>query len=74
MPWWQRLLATIAAMLAASFVVGLAWQALFNASLPSYIGGAVGGLAAIPTWEFTRRIGPLPRRPVCRDCHVAGGG
>jgi hypothetical protein len=58
MHWWQRLLATIVAMLLASFVVGLGWQALFDANLPSYIGGAVGGLAAIPTWEFTRRIGP----------------
>lgn len=58
MPWWQRLLATIAAMLVASFVVGLVWQEIFRASLPSYIGGAVGGLAAIPIWEFTRRIGP----------------
>ena len=58
MPWWQRLLATIAAMIAASFVVGLVWQEIFTANLPSYIGGAVGGLAAIPIWEFTRRIGP----------------
>lgn len=58
MSWWQRLLVTIVAMLIASFAVGLLWKSLFDAHLPSYIGGAVGGLAAIPTWEFTRRIGP----------------
>jgi hypothetical protein len=58
MKWWQRLLATIVAMLVASFLPGLGWQELFSARLPSYIGGAVGGLAAIPVWEFTKRIGP----------------
>ncbi len=58
LPFWQRLLITIAAMLLASWVVGLAWQAVFNADLPSYLAGLVGGLAALPIWDFLRRIRP----------------
>ena len=61
MPLWQRLLVTLLAMLAAGFVVGLIWQAIFNAALPSYLAGLVGGLAALPVWEFLKRVGP--RRP-----------
>lgn len=55
---WQRLLVTLAAMLAASFVIGLAWHSIFSVRLPSYIGGMVGGITAIPVWEFLKRVGP----------------
>ena len=58
LPFWQRLLITIAAMLLASWLVGLAWQAVFNFELPSYLAGLVGGLAALPIWDFLRRIRP----------------
>jgi hypothetical protein len=58
LPFWQRLLITIAAMLLASWIVGLIWQALFNFDLPSYLAGLVGGLAALPIWDFLRRIRP----------------
>jgi uncharacterized YccA/Bax inhibitor family protein len=58
MPWWQRIGLTLLAMVAASFLAGLAWQSVFTMNLPSYLGGAVGGLAAIPVWEFLKRIGP----------------
>lgn len=58
LPFWQRLLITIVAMLAVSYLVGLAWQAIFGFPLPSYIGGTVGGLTAIPVWEFLRRVRP----------------
>jgi hypothetical protein len=58
LPMWQRLLITIGAMLLASWVVGLIWQALFNFDLPSYGAGLVGGLAALPVWDFLRRIRP----------------
>jgi hypothetical protein len=58
MKWWQRISLTIVVMLLASFVVGLVWQELFSVSLPSYVGGAIGGLAAIPVWEFLKRVGP----------------
>jgi hypothetical protein len=58
MPLWQRLLITLAIMLLTSYLVGLLWHWLFNSDIPSYLSGAVGGLSAVPTWEFLRRIGP----------------
>lgn len=58
LPFWQRLLLTIAAMLATSWIAGLVWHAIFNFPLPSYVGGVVGGLAALPLWEFLKRIRP----------------
>lgn len=58
LPLWQRLLITIAVILLASWVVGLIWQALFNFDFPSYLAGLVGGLAALPIWDFLRRVRP----------------
>jgi hypothetical protein len=58
LPFWQRLLITIAAMLAASWLVGLAWHAIFSFPLPTYAAGVVGGLAALPVWDFLKRIRP----------------
>jgi hypothetical protein len=58
MPFWLRVLITLAIMLLASYVAGLIWHWLFNADMPSYLSGAVGGLTAVPTWEFLRRIRP----------------
>jgi hypothetical protein len=58
LPFWQRLLITIAAMLAASYLVGVAWQAMLNFPLPSYAAGVVGGLASLPVWDFLKRIRP----------------
>jgi hypothetical protein len=58
LPFWQRLLLTVAAMLATSWIAGLIWHAIFNFPLPSYVGGVVGGLAALPLWEFLKRIRP----------------
>jgi ABC-type iron transport system FetAB permease component len=58
MPLWQRLLATLIAMVVASLIVGYVWRAIFGFELPSYLGGVVGGLAAVPVWEFLKRIGP----------------
>ena len=57
MPFWQRLLITVIAMLTVSFVAGLLCQGLFNVGLPSYAGGIIGGLTALPVWEFLKRIG-----------------
>lgn len=54
MPFWQRLLITMVAMLVASFMAGLLWRAMFDAGLPSYLAGVVGGLAALPVWEFLK--------------------
>ena len=58
MPFWQRLLITILAMIAASLVVGLIWNSVFNNQIPGYFSGIVGGLTALPVWEFLKRIKP----------------
>lgn len=58
MPLWLRLLITLAVMLLASYLVGLLWSWIFTRDIPSYLSGAVGGLTALPTWEFLQRIGP----------------
>ena len=58
MPFWQRISITLAAMIAVSFVAGLLWSQVFGFALPSYVAGVIGGLTALPLWEFTRRVGP----------------
>ena len=63
MPFWQRLVITVVAMIAASFVVGLIWSALFGFAIPSYLSGVIGGLTALPVWELLKRIGPKPAQP-----------
>jgi hypothetical protein len=52
LPSWQRLLLTIVVMLAAGWVAGLLWQQVFSFALPDYAAGVVGGLAALPVWDF----------------------
>jgi glucose-6-phosphate-specific signal transduction histidine kinase len=56
MPFWQRLLITLATMLVTSFLAGLLWRWLFNADIPSYLSGIVGGVTAVPVWELLKRI------------------
>ena len=58
LPLWQRLLVTVAVMLITSYIVGLVWTALLNAAFPNYLAGLVGGLAALPVWDFLKRIRP----------------
>ncbi len=53
---WQRLLITLATMLLASFVAGLLWQELFSRNIPGYLSGIIGGITAVPMWEFLKRI------------------
>jgi uncharacterized membrane protein len=57
MPFWQRLLFTIIVIVVASFIAGLIWHRLFGFSLPSYVGGVIGGLTAVPFWELLKRKG-----------------
>jgi hypothetical protein len=52
------LVLTFAAIVVASIIAGLIWYKLFGFGLPSYIGGVIGGLTAIPVWEFMKRVGP----------------
>ena len=56
MPFWQRLLITLLAMLAVSFLAGWLWQSIFSLTLPSYAAGVIGGLTALPLWEFLKRL------------------
>ena len=63
MPLWQRMLVTLIAMVVASLVAGLIWQALFGFQLPSYVAGVIGGLTAVPVWEFLKRVGPRSAAP-----------
>ncbi len=58
MPFWQRLLITILVMLAVSYGAGLLWSNFFQVTLPSYLSGLLGGLTALPLWEFLKRVGP----------------
>ena len=58
LPPWQRLVITVVVMLAASYIVGLIWQAIFTGALPSYVAGVVGGLAALLVWDFLKRVRP----------------
>lgn len=61
MPLWPRLLVTTFAMLLASLIAGLIWQGIFDVGIPGYLGGIVGGLAALPVWEILRR--PRSKQP-----------
>ena len=58
LPFWQRLLITIGAMLLTSYLAGLLCQVILGFPIPSYIAGLVGGLAALPTWDFLKRVRP----------------
>jgi hypothetical protein len=55
---WQRLVLTIVAIVVASFIAGLIWHRLFGFGLPSYLGGVIGGMTAVPVWEFMKRRDP----------------
>jgi len=61
LPFWQRILLTIAAILLVSYLAGWLWQTALGFAMPSYAAGAVGGLAALPVWDFLKRIRPADR-------------
>lgn len=50
------MLIPLAAMLLTSFAAGLLWRWLFNAAIPSYLSGIVGGVTAVPIWELLKRM------------------
>ena len=50
------LVLTVVIVLAVSYVASIVWGVLFAASLPSYISGLLGGLAALPAWETLKRL------------------
>ena len=60
MPFWQRVLILVVAMMAASFIFGLIWESVLGFSLPTYVSGLVGGLIAVPLWDLLKRVKPKP--------------
>lgn len=52
MVFWKRALVTLISMLVFSLLAGLAWRGAFDARMPSYLSGLVGGIAAVGAWEF----------------------
>jgi hypothetical protein len=58
MPFWKRSLITVLAMVAVSMIIGYLWRSVFNFGLPEYVSGIIGGLTAVPLWEFLKRINP----------------
>jgi len=56
MPFWQRLLILLVAILLVSFLFDLAWHYIFGFVLPSYFTGVIGGLTAVPLWDILKRI------------------
>ncbi len=58
LPFWQRLPITIGAMFLAGYLAGYLCQSFLGVPIPSYVAGAIGGLAALPIWEFLKRIRP----------------
>ncbi len=55
MPFWQRLLVLLAAVMGVSFIAGLIWHAVFGFYLPSYVSGVVGGLSAVLIWDLLKK-------------------
>jgi hypothetical protein len=53
---WQKLLITLVTMLVTSFLAGLLWRWLFSTDIPGYLSGVVGGVTAVPMWEFLKRV------------------
>lgn len=43
-------------MVLASFIAGLAWRGMFDARIPSYLSGLIGGITALGIWELLRTI------------------
>ena len=58
MPFWQRSLVLVVAMMAVSFIFGLIWNSIFGFDLPDYVSGVVGGLTAIPLWDLLKKASP----------------
>lgn len=58
LPFWQRSLATLIAMIVVSLLAGYVWRSIFSFHLPDYISGVVGGLTAVPLWELLKQIRP----------------
>ena len=61
MPIWQRMLITLALIVAASWLVTLLLEAMLGVRLPAYIAGVIGGITGVPVWELLRRVQAKPK-------------
>ncbi len=52
---WQRLVATLLAIILMSFVITALWRNLFDAQLPSYVAGIGGGMIGVLVWSFLHK-------------------
>jgi hypothetical protein len=58
MPFWQRFIILLIAILTVGFVVDLLSHYVFGFVLPAYVTGVIGGLTAVPLWDLLKRIKP----------------
>jgi len=58
MPFWQRLLILLVAVVGVSVIVSVTWHALFSFYLPSYVSGVIGGLSAVLIWDLLKKTKP----------------
>jgi hypothetical protein len=58
MPFWQRSLVLLAAVIGVSFIFSIAWHSVFGFSLPGYVSGVVGGITAVAVWDILKRVKP----------------
>ncbi|MCF6225606.1 MAG: hypothetical protein L3J22_04795 [Xanthomonadales bacterium] len=56
MPFWQRALILVVAILVVSFLIDMIWQSIFGFVLPGYIIGVFSGLTAVPIWDMLKRL------------------
>jgi len=56
MPFWQRFLILILAVIVISMVIGMIWHSWFGFALPAYASGVISGLAAVWLWDMLKRI------------------
>ena len=52
---WQRLVTTLLVIILMSFVITALWRNVFDAQLPSYLAGIVGGMTGVFVWSFLHR-------------------
>lgn len=55
MKFWKRLVFAFLAMVISSVIAGWLWRRGFDAQIPAYFSGVIGGLAALGAWELSRR-------------------
>jgi hypothetical protein len=54
MPFWLRVILTVAAMLIASSIASRIWFWAVHSDIPGYLSGAIGGITAVLLWEVLR--------------------